>query len=856
MRRPWLLPLLLAAAACAGLPSAPPRPRPLPERETPEADGPVRLQREEWFLKRRQEPDGTVPVNAFALAQERWRAWSLHHGAGKAAAASPFDGRTWQEIGPRNIAGRVLSVAFDPGDPDVLWAGSAGGGLYRSGDFGRSWRQMGGDHLPSLWIGALAVDPRNPQVLYMGTGDPNTNLHSFGGFGGLLKTTDGGLTFQTLPVADAAFFRTLVSAADSNLVLTAGKAGLYRSADAGAHFAKVLAGEITDFAQDPEAPTRLVAVKATTSASRPDSGLFESLDAGETWHPLGTGLPDPTTWGRGALAFPPAPSGVIYLALALTAGASGSQRSSLFRSTDDGRTWSVQATDRRNGYGGLTSYGAHLYAPFDEQLLVQANGFSVLVSRDGGLTWSQPRGGWHVDTHGLAFPPRAPERMALATDGGVAVSTDGGATFERADQGFPTVQLYSCAIGPASPTALFGGTQDNWMNVYRGAPGGVWEFSYPPNVGDVGGVTVNPANPQEIAAVTAYAFDLGFSDNEGRTWTATRSHGLPGDELADWAPRLARSPLHPSQVALGARRLETSADGGRTWRPVVIRPVDPALTIVDAAYSPADDREIWTLWSDGKVFVSEDAGVRWQDRSPPGGGRPGTRMSAGPVKGTAYAALGGTGGARLFRTRDGGATWDDVGRDLPDVALDVVLADPRAAGRLYVGTDAGVATSGDDGESWQDASGALPAAMVFDLCLDPASGRLAAATYGRGMWELKLAQPCVPDPTTLCLNGNRFEVKADWSAPGNGAGPGQAVPLTADTGYLWFFDPANVEAVVKVLDGCALNRRFWVFAGGLTNVRTAITVRDTRTGIAKTYVNPQGTPFQPVQDTEAFQGCP
>ena len=116
MNRSWSLPVLLAAAACASVPSTPPRPRPIPDQKIAEADGRVRLAREEWFLKRRQEADGTVPVDAFGRAQERWRAWSLSHGAGKAAGASPFDGRIWQEIGPRNIAGRVLSVAFDPND--------------------------------------------------------------------------------------------------------------------------------------------------------------------------------------------------------------------------------------------------------------------------------------------------------------------------------------------------------------------------------------------------------------------------------------------------------------------------------------------------------------------------------------------------------------------------------------------------------------------------------------------------------------------------------------------------------------------------------------------------------------------
>ncbi len=857
----FLLAILLAAEACAGSPapqSPPTRPRPAADFRVEPEDGQARSRREEWFFERRQGADGEVPADAFARAVANWRAWAPSHRSSRLAkdGGSPFSGRLWQEMGPRNIAGRVLSVAVDPRNPDVLWAGSAGGGLYRSADFGQSWQQKGGDHLPSLWIGALAVDPGNPDVLYMGTGDPNSNLHSFGGFGGLLKTTDGGETFQALPIAESAFFRTVVSAADSKLVLTAAKTGLYRSADAGGHFSRVLAGEIPDFAQDPKNPSRFVAVKSTTSVPHADSGLFESLDAGVTWHPLGAGLPPGIDWGRGAVAFAPPPSTALYLALDLIAG---SLPSTLFRSADDGQTWTSQATDRRGGYGGMTSYGAHLYLPLDDSFLVAANGYSVLTSHDGGHSWTTPGGNWHLDTHGAAFPAAVAGRIALATDGGVAVSTDGGATFARRDQGFPSVQFYSCAIGLKDAATLFGGTQDNWMNVYRGGVGGAWEFSFPPNVGDVGGLTIDPTAPDEISAATAYAFDVGYSADEGRTWTATRRNGIPADDFADWAPRPARSPQHPQRVALGAHRLLLSGDGGQSWSPILIRPIDPALTIVDTAFSPAHDAEVWTLWSDGKVFVSEDGGATWNERSPPpgtAGTRPGTRISAGPLAGSAYAVLGGTSGARLFRTRDAGATWADVSGGLPDVALNAVLADPRTPGRLYLATDGGVATSGDDGATWQDASGDLPDALVFDLCLDPASGRLAAATYGRGMWELKAAPPCVADATTLCLQGDRFEVKAAWETPAGAAGAGQARPLTADTGSFTFFDPSNVEVVIKVIDGCGFNQSFWVFAGGLTDVRTTLTVRDTATGRTRTYVNPQKTAFQPIQDTSAFLTCP
>ncbi|HTG31551.1 MAG TPA: hypothetical protein VLB76_01370 [Thermoanaerobaculia bacterium] len=837
---------IFALAACTAVPS--PRTSPEAEEELTEKADASRKQ-EEWFLQRLREADGTVRENATASASQKWQAWSIR--AGK--AASPLGARVWQEAGPRNIAGRVLAVAFDPTDSDVIWAGSAGGGLWRTGDFGQTWKQMGGDHLPSLWIGAIAVDPNHPKVVYMGTGEANVTVYGYGGYGGLLKTADGGQTFTRIPLPEPAFYRILVSPADSNLVLTAARGGLYRSADAGGHFAKVLPGRITDLAQDPKRPSRFLAVCEAPTFSDTNAGLYESLDSGLTWHRLGTGLPSPFQWGRAAVAFAPAPSHTLYLALA----ARTPEGPTLFRSLDDGATWTAHQYNSRQGYRGVNFYGAHLDVT-SESVISQANGFSILSSRDGGLSWQPAGGNWHLDTHGIVTHPRDPNRRVLATDGGVAVSSDGGATFQRVDRGFPTVQVYTCAIGLRDSSSLFGGTQDNAINIYRGAADGAWEISQPPRRGDITGLSVHPGRPEEVVTVTAEALGLGISVNEGRTWQPGRDEVPAGLGALLWFTRLARSPLHPEQLYFGqGTHLETSLNGGRSWEATPVRQAgdDPTLSIVEVAASPAVDGELWTIWTDGKVLLSADGGGGWEERSPPGGARAGMRISAGPVPGTAYAALSGTTGARLFRTRDHGLTWVDISRDLPELPLNAVLADPRAAGRLFVATDAGVAISQDDGATWQDASGALPNAVVLDLCLDPASGRLAAATYGRGIWELKSPPPCQPDATTLCLNGNRFEVKASWATVAN-SGAGQARPLTADTGYFWFFDPANVEMVIKVLRGCEVNGNYWVFAGGLTDVRTVLTVRDTRTGDVKTYTNPQGRAFQPIQDIDAFPSCP
>ncbi|MEO6195579.1 MAG: hypothetical protein ABIS20_21365, partial [Thermoanaerobaculia bacterium] len=639
--------------------------------------------------------------------------------------------------------------------------------------------------------------------------------------------------------------------------LAAARTGLYRSADAGTHFAKVLAGRVTDLVQDPKNPSRFLAVLESATLADTNTGLFESLDDGLTWHRLGNlgtgGLPTPIQWGRAAVAFAPAPSRTVYIAIA----AYIPEGPTLFRSLDDGATWAVHQNNSRRGYTGVGFYGAHLDVPSDFALY-QANGNSILISRDGGTAWQPAGGNWHLDTHGIATHPLNSNRMVLATDGGVAVSTDGGASFQRVDRGFPTVQLYTCAIGLRASSSLFGGTQDNAMTIYRGAAGDAWEFSHPPRRGDITGISVHPNRPEEIVALTSEALGLGISVDEGQTWQSTRN-SIPTGTAFPWIARLARSPLHPQQLYLGQGTfLNISTNGGRDWEATlrIRQSDDPTLSIVEVAVSPspAVDGELWTIWTDGKVLVSFDGGLSWQDRSPPGGARAGMRISAGPTPGTAYAALSGTTGARLFRTRDHGATWQDISRDLPELPLNAVLADPRAAGRLFVATDAGVAFSQDDGATWQDASGALPNAVVLDFCLDPVSGRLAAATYGRGLWELKSPPPCQPDATTLCLNNNRFEVKATWATT-TSSGVGQARPLTADTGYFWFFDPANVEAVVKVIDGCGVNQSFWTFAGGLTNVQAVLTVRDTLTGGVKTYTNPQGRAFQPIQDVDAFPSC-
>ena len=713
-------------------------------------------------------PDRNAPPFAAAFPPEplgggpaSWRIWKVTHALRAADQADDDGSLAWREVGPSNIAGRVAAVAFrDPAKPTSLVAGAAGGGILATDDLGNTWRRLGGDDLPSLWIGAIAVDPANPDVFYAGTGDGNVTSAGIGGAGGILKTTDGGQTFRLLSLPESgAFYRIVVSASNRSVLLAAANDGLYRSGDAGETWEKT-GGPITplDIVQDPKNPLRFLAVSGKIFGG--NGGLFESLDEGRNWNPIGLGLPAADAWGRGALTMTDLPVRSLYLWIDKTSDVGKPQ---LYRSLDDGANWEPITESGANITHGNGGYGAHLRVLGTPagQTLVHHDGFLMYVARENGpisstTSWSISSGQWHVDAHGADASPGDPGLWAAATDGGVAFSSDGALTFHRADQGFPTVQFYSCAIAPGARGTIYGGTQDNAMAIYRGDPGGAFESSGPPKLGDVGGISVNPANPSEVVAATSHAISVAVSTDSGHTWEETTGNGIPAQDFVTTSrTAVARSALDPNRVFLGTHRLNVSDDGGRHWTSHAVRP-DPVGGIAALAVSPVNE-DVWTLWNDGKVFVSSDVGITWADRSPLHEKKLGTVIAAGPADGSAFAAFAAGSGPRLFRTRDQGISWTDISADLPNGAVHALFADPGVPGRLIAGGDHGATISDDDGDHWRPLGVGLPNTIVMDLCVDPTSRRLVAATFGRGMWEIPPAPvvrrvvpviPPGPDPAT------------------------------------------------------------------------------------------------------------
>jgi hypothetical protein len=247
------------------------------------------------------------------------------------------------------------------------------------------------------------------------------------------------------------------------------------------------------------------------------------------------------------------------------------------------------------------------------------------------------------------------------------------------------------------------------------------------------------------------------------------------------------------------------------------------------------------------LFKTADAGTTW------------TPLTSAPDMIAALAAdptnpsivyAGTTSG--VFKSTDGGATFASASTGLTNTSVSSFAINPLHPSNVFVGTAGGVFQSRDGGSTWQSMS---LDQYVFSLAID-SNGRFLHAGTGYGVFDFEFAENCFPDAHTLCLNAGRFSITATFQPTSEGPStPANAVPLTPDTGYFWFFDPTNVEVVTKVLDGCSTNGHYWFFASGLTNVGVQINVTDTLTGASRPYSNSFGTPFPPIQDTAAFP-CP
>lgn len=701
----------------------------------------------ETFWKPRVGPSGRIPD-----FRQIYQSWKAHRNPTELLGPTPPLPPIWRLLGPTQLPadardigsnspgmGRVNTIAFAPG---VLWIGTAAGGLWKSVDDGATWSNVFLE-VPFLGISDIAIDPTNPAVMYLATGDgEGGDTPSFGVF----KSTDGGQSFQEtgqqIPLAFNLLHRIVVSPANPNLLLVASSFGIFRSLDGGASWTSVQGGEFLDLELKPDEPER---VYASTR-----SQIFSSFDGGATWSLAFTA---PAS-GRIALAVTPVNSQLVYAALARDGGEED-PFAGLYLSADSGVTWSLKS-DKPNilGYSrgqvfnqrGQGLYDLALAASPTDPGEVWIGGINLWKSEDGGKNWTKKthwrqstlaRDFIHADQHALAFSPGSGTRIYACNDGGVFRSTDAGDEWTDLSATLSISQFYTVAAARGTSRLLLG-AQDNGVLRYNGTL-----FTQIYGADGIDGI-VSPADPDRILFSIQNA--RIFRSKNGGDLNVTANREIPKADRQDvFEAPLVMHPTDEEILFFGLDDLWTSTNGGKKWKELSRPPGTNRINSI--AIAPSNPSIVY-VGRPRSMARSSDGGKTWTDRT---AGLPFNLASLTDVAvdpsfpDRVWVTFSGfVLGEKVYRTVNGGASWTNISGSgstgLSILPVNTILRVSGINGRVYVGTDDGVYFTDDAlAPVWRPHTRGLPLVVVKDLELYPDRQKLLAATFGRGLWEGNLA---------------------------------------------------------------------------------------------------------------------
>ena len=708
---------------------------------------------------------------------------------GAAIPASSYGDLHWRLVGPFR-GGWATAVAGHPDKPTTFYFGSADGGVWRTDNAGVTWQALFND-AGSASIGALALAPSNPDVIWIGTGQIQQRWDIVDG-DGVYRSEDGGQTWRHVGLEDTRHIGDLwVDPENPDVAVVAAlghvfgpnpERGLFRTEDGGAHWTRVLYLDentgAADIAESADTPKVLYAslwqvrrhpwldyFQPTVGAG---SGIYRSDDGGRSWAEVGgAGLPDGPL-GRIELAVAPGHHAQRVWASVQTASGGG-----LYRSEDGGGHWTLVNDDASLA----TSYMGWLTADPRDADTVWAGGQPLRRSTDGGASFtivrSSPGGD---DYHALWIDPRDHRRMITGADQGAVVSFNGGATWSSW-YNQPTGQFYRVAVDDQFPYRIYSGQQDSGtVSIASRSDYGRISFrDWNPVGGDErDGDVPDPTDPNIV-----YGAGLGgrISKWDARTgqvqnvspWPVSSyaRNPLKTDYRYDWITPLAIAAVPPHAIYIAAQKVFRSTDGGQSWQTISpdlsgtvpdtpdcseATPIDGATacgfgTVFSLAPSPLRDGLLWVGTNNGRVHVTADGGEHWRDVTPKGledWSRVNLIDASATDPDTAYLAVDrhrlDDFRPRAYVTHDGGAHWREIGHGLPEgTYVSVVREDPASPGLLYAGTSRGVQVSFDDGEHWQSLQLDLPTTGVNDLLVH--EDDLVIATQGRALWVLDDVTP-------------------------------------------------------------------------------------------------------------------
>ncbi|MGE5694610.1 MAG: hypothetical protein ACM4D3_05055, partial [Candidatus Sericytochromatia bacterium] len=700
---------------------------------------------------------------------------------------------TWKfrNLGPAVGGGRVTSAVGVPGQPNIYYIGGAAGGVFKTIDGGVSWKAVF-EKEANASIGAIALAPSNPNLVWVGTGESNPRNDVVTGRG-VYFSPDGGITWRFMGLENVGQISSIVISPNNPDIVYVGALGhiwgpnpdrgVFRTTDGGKTWQKVLYVDdktgVSDLVMQPGNPMVLFAGMWNLQRfpweminGGQTSGIYRSTDGGATWKKLSEGLPKPPI-GRIGLAIAPSNPYHVYALLDAKKGV-------LWDTTDLGEHWK-QVSDNHQ-MNARPFYFSQLRVAPDNENRIYFLSFDIIQSDDGGKTGRKISNGVHVDHHAMWIDPQNPNRIINGNDGGVYISNDAGRTWSFLNN-IPIEQFYMVATDDEDPYLMCGGLQDNngWCGPSNtlsrtGSDGSEWWVA----VGGDGEYIVPAGHKSNIIYAASQNGYLTRLDSRNGLRKFIRPYlpdvgTMPPAQLKyrfNWTSPVAVDPKDPNTLYLGGNVVFKSTDGGGSWNPIsgdLTRndkskqaasggPVELDLsgaetfdTLLSMTIAPTDSNVIWVGTDDGIVQMTRDGGKTWNNVTPKGVPEWGRvqQIEISPFSpDTAYVAFDlhelDNNRPYVFKTKDGGKTWAPIINGLrPNEPARVVREDPNQRGFLVLGTDTGLYWSRDDGDHWTPLKGNFPTVPIYDIKFHKANRDLIVATHGRGIFILDNITPLV-----------------------------------------------------------------------------------------------------------------
>lgn len=711
----------------------------------------------EWMYNQRAYPDNIINKRAITEARTQFK---------DIMSTRASQENDWEFLGPLNTGGRITDAAISPDNNDHLYVTTAVGGVFRTFDKGQNWEAIFDDiAVPS--IGNIAIAPSNAQRIYIGTGEANGSATSGAFLGnGVYRSDNGGDTWTATGLEDSNHIgRIVVDPQDQDRVFAAAtgilygkndERGIYRTTNGGDDWEQVLfvtdSTAAIDIVMNPIDTDTLFAAmwERTRKPYQRDyagvtSAVHRSVDGGDTWEVLTNGLPasnDQT--GRIGLAISESNPNTVYARY--TTNEITNTFDGVYKSTDSGNSWTLISNGSVSGVDASFGwYFGNIRVHPDDEDELYILGQLLFRTQNGGASW-QSVSGMHVDHHAMDFSRTDSDFILAGNDGGAYISENRGVTWTKF-LNLPITQFYNIEVDFTEPVNVFGGTQDN-NTIRKTATTDNWFSVWG---GDGFHVNVDPSDNSFAYAESQFG-NLARSTDGGFSFSSALN-GINQSDRNNWNTPVILSPFNPEIVYYGSNRLYESTNRAVNWNAIsgdLTDGLHPSgslsfgtLTAIAASYLNANT--VYTGSDDGNVNVTFDGGTTWENISNGLPDRYITSLAISPEDDqTLYVTLSGFTNLdytpHVFKTTDGGQTWNDLSSNLPNIPANDLIIIPNQGGELLVlATDMNVWYSEDDGSTWDILGNDLPPTIIRDLKYHAPTQTLYAGTFGRSIHQIDLS---------------------------------------------------------------------------------------------------------------------